>query len=364
MAPQLVRSTIREMAGYTPGEQPSLGERVVKLNTNENPFPPSDRVLQAIRNIEGETLRRYPHPSADVFRHAAARLHGVSADMILCGNGSDDILTIVTRTAMAAGGRVAYCDPTYSLYAVLARLQDAAGIGVPWEDDWSLPIDALLATKADAIYLANPNAPSGTFVSPLRVAELARKFPGLLLVDEAYADFADDNCVALIKEHPNVVVSRTLSKAYSLAGLRFGYAIAQPRLIAEMMKVKDSYNCDAISILAATAAIEDQAYAKAGWDRIRSERQRVSAALTELGLDVIPSHANFVLAAAADGRGRELYLGLKQQGILVRHFDLPGLADKVRITIGQSHENNALLAGVKALLLADKGDKEKPEKAA
>lgn len=364
MAPQFVRPTVRDMAGYVPGEQPALGERVVKLNTNENPFPPSDRVLQAIRNIEGESLRRYPHPAADDFRHAAARLHGVDADMILCGNGSDDILTIVTRTAMAAGGRVAFCDPTYSLYAVLARLQDAVGVAVPWDADWTLPIDALLATKADAIYLANPNAPSGTFVSPLRVAELARRFGGLLLVDEAYADFADDNCVALVREHPNVVVSRTLSKSYSLAGLRFGYAIAQSQVIGEMMKVKDSYNCDAISILAATAAIEDQAYAKAGWERIRSERQRVSAALTELGLEVIPSHANFVLVAAADGRGRDLYLGLKQQGILVRYFDLPGLTDKVRITIGQSHENNALLAGVKKLLSVDKSGKEKPEKAA
>ena len=360
------------MEGYTPGEQPGAGDRVVKLNTNENPFPPSDRVMAAIRNVEAEALRRYPNPTADAFRCAAAKLHaaaGVSVDMILAGNGSDDVLTIATRTAVGPGGRLAHPDPTYSLYPVLARLQDAHSVAVPWDAEWQLPIDALLATKADAIYLANPNAPSGTFVSPMKVAELARKFPGLLLVDEAYADFADDDCVALVKEHPNVVVSRTLSKAYSLAGLRFGYAIAQPQVIAEMMKVKDSYNCDAIAVAAATAAVEDQAYARAGWERVRSERQRLSAALTELGLDVIPSHANFLLVACPDGRGREMYLGLKQQGILVRYFDKPGLTDKVRITVGQSQENNALLAGIQAMLSGDKSDKgerakkaEKPEK--
>lgn len=193
MAPSFIRATVREMAGYTPGEQPGLGQRVVKLNTNENPFPPSDRVMQAVRNVEAEALRRYPNPTADSFRQAAAKLHGVSPDMILCGNGSDDILTIATRAALSPNGRLAFPEPTYSLYPVLAKLQEGQIAPVPWERDWSLPIDALLATKADAIYLANPNAPSGTFVSPLRVSELAKRFPGLLLVDEAYADFADDN---------------------------------------------------------------------------------------------------------------------------------------------------------------------------
>src|SRR4051812_48200314 len=367
MAPQFVRATVRDVAGYTPGEQPGAGERVVKLNTNENPFPPGERVIAAVRNVEPEALRRYPNPTADAFRAAAAKLHGVEPEMILCGNGSDDILTIATRTAIPPGGRLAHPDPTYSLYPVLARLQDAGAVAVPWDEDWQLPIDALVATKADAIYLANPNAPSGTFVSPLKVAELARRFPGLLLVDEAYADFGDDNCIALVKEFENVVVSRTLSKAYSLAGLRFGYAVAQPQVIDEMMKVKDSYNCDAISVLAATAAIEDQAYARARWDEVKKERHRLTKELEQLGLDVIPSQANFLLVTAPEGKGRDLYMGLKQQGILARFFDKPGLSDKVRITVGQSHENNALLAGIKALLTADKHDRpskaDKPEKA-
>jgi histidinol-phosphate aminotransferase len=342
------------MEGYTPGEQPGAGERVVKLNTNENPFPPSPKVMQAIREMEPENLRRYPNPTADKFRESAAKVLGVEKEMIIAGNGSDDILTIATRTFIPPDGKLAFPDPTYSLYPILARLEEAKSIGVAWEKDWSLPVDALADTKADAIYLANPNAPSGTFVPPERVAELAKKFSGLLLVDEAYVDFADGNCLELVKDFANVVISRTFSKAYSLAGLRFGYAVAQPQVIAEMMKVKDSYNCDAISIVAATAAIEDQEYAANTCQYVRSERARVSDELTALGWSVIPSSANFIFAVAPRGRAREAYLGLKQQGILVRFFDKPGLNDKLRITIGTSQENNALLGGIKALSLAEK----------
>ena len=279
MAPSFVRATVRNMSGYTPGEQPAADERVVKLNTNENPFPPSDRVLQAIQKIDRETLRRYPNPTADSFRAAAARVHGVTPDMIIAGNGSDDILTIAMRTFVAPGGKLAAPDPTYSLYPVLTQLQDAQYVSVPWADNWSLPINALLASKADAIFLANPNAPSGTFVSPTKLAELARQFPGLLLIDEAYADFAEDNCLALVRDHPNVVISRTLSKAYCLAGLRFGYAVAQPQVIHEMIKAKDSYNCDAIAIVAAAAAMADQAYYKEKWVLLKNERERVTVEL-------------------------------------------------------------------------------------
>ena len=354
MAPSFVRQTVRQMDGYTPGEQPAFGERVVKLNTNENPFKPSDKVIQAIREVEPEMLRRYPNPNADGFRTAAAKVLGVSANMIIAGNGSDDILTIATRTFLNHGDTLAVPDPTYSLYPVLAHLQDAKLAAVPWDKDYALPIDGLLATKAKAIYLANPNAPTGTMVSPMKVAELAKAFHGLVLVDEAYVDFADDNCLGLVKDYPNVVISRTFSKGYSLAGLRFGYAVAQPQVIAEMMKVKDSYNCDAISVVAATAAILDQEHARNSWSHVRAERQRVSAELVQLGWTVLPSHANFILAICPDGRGHEAYLGLKAQGILVRYFDKPTLTDKIRITIGTSQENNALIGGIKALTAAEK----------
>jgi histidinol-phosphate aminotransferase len=354
MAPSFVRPAVRDMHGYTPGEQPGVGERVVKLNTNENPFPPSPMVLRAIKEVEPEMLRRYPNPTADHFRNAAAKVLGVTPDMLMAGNGSDDILTIATRTALSPGDTLAYPDPTYSLYPVLARLQDAKVAEIPWDRNYSLPIEGLIAAKPQAIYVANPNAPTGTFVSPLRIAELAKSFKGLVLVDEAYVDFADDSCLSLVKQHENLVISRTFSKAYSLAGLRFGYAIAQPHVIREMMKVKDSYNVDAIATCAAAAAIEDQDYAREKWEQIKNERERVSSELTQLGWDVLPSKANFVLAAAPDGRGRDAYLGLKAQGILVRYFDRPGLTDKIRITIGQSQENNALLGGIRSISATEK----------
>lgn len=354
MAPRFVRPNVRQMHGYTPGEQPGLGERVVKLNTNENPFPPSPRVMRALQNVEPEMLRRYPDPTADLFRAAAAKLLDVSPDMILAGNGSDDVLTIATRTFVPPGGTLAFPDPTYSLYPVLASLEGARAVGVPWDRDYGLPIDALVQTNADAIYLANPNAPTGTFVSPMKVEELARKFPNLILIDEAYVDFADDNCVPLVRECENVIITRTLSKAYALAGLRFGYAVAQPHVIGEMMKVKDSYNTDAISIVLATAALEDQEYARGMWEKLRSERQRLSTELTRMGWPVLPSQANFILVTCPNARGRQAYLGLKQQGILVRYFDKPGLSDKIRVTVGTMQENNALLTGIKALTVAEK----------
>ncbi len=349
MAPQFVRANIRGMAGYTPGEQPSIGERVVKLNTNENPFPPSEKVMQAIAQIESEQLRRYPNPTADVFRIAAAKVLGVDKDMIMAGNGSDDILSIAVRTFLGAGDLLAYPDPTYSLYPVLADLAEVAYTTVPWDKDYALPIDALLGTNAKAIFLANPNAPTGTFIPPAKLRDLAKKFTGLLLIDEAYVDFADDNCLPLVKENANVVICRTLSKAYSLAGMRFGFAIAQRPVITEMMKVKDSYNCDAVSTCAAAAAITDQEYAKDKWEYVRKERARLTKELNSMGWKVIPSQANFVLVNVPDNNGKAAYLGLKEQGILVRYFDRPGLTDKIRITVGTADENNALLAGIKSL---------------
>src|SRR3982751_1302437 len=209
MAPKFVRSTVRQMEGYTPGEQPAAGERVVKLNTNENPYPPSPKVMQAIAQIEPEQLRRYPNASAAAFREAAASVLEVKPDMILAGNGSDDVLAVAMLTFLSPGDTLAYPHPTYSLYPVLAELEEVKTAQVPWERDWSLPIDGLLAAKARAIFLANPNAPSGTFVSPQRIEELCKRFNGLLLIDEAYVDFADDNCLPLVREYENVVIARS-----------------------------------------------------------------------------------------------------------------------------------------------------------
>jgi histidinol-phosphate aminotransferase len=341
------------MAGYTPGEQPTPGERVVKLNTNENPFPPSPRVIDAIRRITPDALRRYPSPMADQFRAVASRVHGVSPESILAGNGSDDILQIALRTYCGPGDLLVCPDPTYSLYPVLAALADVRLVPVPWEPGWRLPTEALLRERARAMFLANPNSPSGTSVATAEIEALATRTDALVLVDEAYADFADDNCLSLVGRRPNILVTRTFSKGYGLAGLRFGYAIGDPDVIAQMAKVKDSYNCDAIAIVAACAALEDVGYTRANWQAIRAERERLSAELERRRFAIIPSQGNFLLATTPGGaHAGWLYAALKSRGVLVRFFDKPALHDKLRISIGAPDENDALLAALDSALAA------------
>lgn len=339
------------MSGYTPGEQPKPGERIIKLNTNENPYPPSPRVLEAIRGVDPHSLRRYPQPMADDFRAAAARVHGVQRESVLAGNGSDDILQIALRTYCAAGDVLASPHPTYSLYPVLSELADVKFMTVPWGPNWSLPVDELLSLNARAIFFANPNAPSGTRVDSSVVSTLASGTDALVLVDEAYVDFADANCLDLLARHDNVLITRTLSKGYGLAGLRFGYAIGHPSIIQQMTKVKDSYNCDAIAIAAASAALEDQAYARECWALVRQERDRLTHDLTSRGFIVLPSQGNFLLTTVPEpGDAVRIYQALKTRGLLVRFFDSPGLRDKLRITVGTADENDALLAGLDAIL--------------
>lgn len=339
------------MSGYVPGEQPKPGERVIKLNTNENPYPPSPKVLDAIRSVSPDALRRYPSPMADDFRRVAGRVHGVSPESILAGNGSDDILQIALRTYCASGETLASPDPTYSLYPVLAALSDVTFATVPWEANWTLPVTALLATNPRAIFFANPNAPSGTVVPRRDVAALARGTDALVLVDEAYVDFAEESCLALIADHDNVLVTRTLSKGYGLAGLRFGYAIAHPSIIEQLAKVKDSYNCDVVAIAAATASLADQEYARERWALVIAERARLTVELDRRGFAVIPSHANFVLATSPEGVGaRAVYEALKARGVLIRYFATPALSDKIRITVGTAAEHDMLLAALDEVL--------------
>jgi len=288
---------------------------------------------------------------ADEFRAVAARVHGVSPDNVLAGNGSDDILQIALRTYCGPGDVLACPDPTYSLYPVLAELADVRLIPVPWLPGWRLPIDALLNERGRAIFFANPNSPSGTSVTVPEIETLASQTEALVLVDEAYADFADDNCLSLVARRPNVLVTRTFSKGYSLAGLRFGYAIGDPHVIGQMAKVKDSYNCDAIGIAAACAALDDQAYARANWQTVRAERQRLSVELERRRFAVIPSQANFLLVTTPDGgQAGWLYAALKARGVLVRFFDKPTLDNRLRISVGAPEENEALLAALDAAL--------------
>lgn len=342
----LPRERVARSSGYTPGEQPRAHQKIIKLNTNENPYPPSPRVAEAIATFPCEVLRRYPSPMADRFRETAAALYGLSPAQVLAGNGSDDILNIIIRAYLDPGDVLAYPDPSYSLYPVLADIHGVRVAPVAWEDGWTLPSEGLLRSGARVVFITNPNAPSGTVV-PLRTLEsFARAFSGLVLLDEAYVEFAEESGLPLLASCPNVVLSRTLSKSYSLAGLRFGYALGAAEVMAELAKVKDSYNVDALSIAAATAALSDQEYAQGTWAGVKAERSRLVAELTARGFDVIPSQTNFVFARPPRGDGGSLYAHLKQQGILVRHFDKPGLSDRIRISVGTPEENTALLAAL------------------
>jgi histidinol-phosphate aminotransferase len=339
-----LRGNIRQMAGYTPGEQPREGA-VIKLNTNENPYPPSPRVFEAIRAaLTGDRLRKYPDPLGTEFRRTAGRVLDVDPDGILIGNGSDDILTVLTRAFVPDGGLVVSPSPSYLLYRTLAELQGAQFQTVPFNADWSLPTPWPVR-GADITYLANPNSPSGTAVGNTQIEILRAECEGPLVVDEAYADFASTNSLGLARTREpgrQVIVSRTLSKSYSLAGIRFGFAVADPALVRELVKVKDSYNCDVLSLVAATAALDDQEYFRATRARILATRARLSEALVKMGFAVTRSEANF-LWCRRDRPVKPVYETLKQRGILVRYMVYAGYGDGLRITVGSDTEIDRLL---------------------
>ncbi len=339
-----VRPNIQQMTGYVPGEQPQ-GTKVVKLNTNENPYPASPRVIAAIKAAADGPLERYPDAVGTAFRVTAGEVLGVDPDWILCGNGSDDILTMVTRTFAGEGDVVRFASPSYVLYKTLAEIQGAACDVVRYERDWTLgfhfaqPLDRLKLA-----YLANPNSPSGTMLAPGEVAAIADALPCPLLVDEAYVDFADSHCLDLVRSNERILVSRTLSKSYALAGLRFGYMVAQPPVIEQLRKVKDSYNCDALSIAGATAAIADQSWLADNVAKIRATRERLAAAMQDLGFAVTDSQANFVWATHPTAPHQPIYDWLKQGGVLVRYMAYPDWGDGLRISVGTDSQIDAFLS--------------------
>ena len=338
------RPALDRLAAYVPGEQPPDDADVVKLNTNENPYPPSPRALAALDAVDGEALRRYPQPFADAFRQSAAAVLGIEPDWILAGNGSDDLLTMLFRAATGAGRAVAYPAPTYVLYRTLAAIQGAPVLEVPFDEDYTLPVDALADAGAALTLVANPNSPSGTAAPMDQLATLADRTTGVLGIDEAYVAFAGASALDLVRRHGHVIVLRTLSKSHGLAGLRLGFGIAHPDLLSGLAKVKDSYNVDAVAAAVGAAAIRDVAHTRRTVERIRATRARLTEALAARGFRVWPSEANFVLARPADGNARRLYEGLKQRGVLVRYFAEPGLSDKLRITVGTGEQTTRLLS--------------------
>jgi histidinol-phosphate aminotransferase len=347
------RDNIRRMAGYQWGEQPDDAD-TIKLNTNENPYPPSPRVHDALTRLDASILRVYPRPTADPLRDRLAALHGVTRDHLIVTHGGDEALRLAMTTFVDPGATFAMAEPSYSLYPVLAAVQDARTFRLPLTGDWHLPTDAaarLEAEQARLTCVVNPHAPSGVLLPASAIEALARELTGVLLVDEAYVDFVDPSrghdLAALTHRIPNLLLLRTFSKGYSLAGLRLGYLIGDPALISPMLtKTRDSYNVDAISQALGAAAVDDRAYAESTWQRVRAARAALRSGLNQLGIGTEPSETNFLLARVpANGRrpARALYEYLKQRGILVRYFATARLDDCLRITVGTEAQNQRLI---------------------
>jgi histidinol-phosphate aminotransferase len=346
LALSYVRGCVRETPGYVPGLQPKPGQRLVKLNTNENPYPPSPKVIEAVKHAVDDTLRLYPSPRGDALREEAARLYGLSPAHVLCGNGSDEILAIVMRTFVSEGDTISYFRPSYSLYPVLASFARARIEVVPLpRDAFARGVDGLPvpSPKAKVFFLSTPNSPYGFFFPTEWIRRLLASFPGIVVADEAYADFAPESSLPLLSQNPRLIVARTLSKMFSLAGMRIGFAFAHEKLVEQMMKVKDSYNVSRLALEAGCAALADRAYLAETRDKIMATRTAFSARLTALGFSVVPSDANFVFTVPPAGiTSRALYERLLSRGYLVRYFETEGISDGLRISIGTEADMDAL----------------------
>ena len=358
------RDNIRRLVAYTPGEQPLPGQQsLVKLNTNENPYPPAKEILQAIHHVEAESLRCYPPPTAALLRKAVAGAHGVSADQVIITNGGDELLRLAVTVFClprredppdSTIGGVGVAEPSYSLYPVLTGIHDTPMVRLPLKEGYELPDDfaqRLNEAGCRLALLVNPHAPSGRLEPFETLERVAQQFKGVLLIDEAYVDFAAQDAISLLSPQnglDNVLLLRTLSKGYSLAGLRIGYGLGHPGLIAALDKARDSYNVDVIAQSAAIAALKHRDQAEKSWRAVIQERDRLSRELVGRGWRVFPSQTNFLLVMP-DRDACSVYESLKAKGVLVRYFDQDALRDKLRITVGTPQETDALLAGIDRL---------------
>lgn len=346
-----LRPNIASMAGYVPGFQPPDIASWIKLNTNENPYPPSPKVREAILaelGDDGASLRTYPCASSRALREAAAGLYGFDPSWIILANGSDEVINNLIRACAGQGQEVGYVHPSYSYYATLAEIQGAIVCTYGLNDEYR--IEAFPEYYHGRIFfLTTPNSPLG-FAFPLEyVEELATSCGGILVVDEAYADFADSNALDLVRKYENVVVTRTLSKSYSLAGMRLGLAIARPEIIAALDKIRDHYNLDRLAQAACVAALKDQDYFQDCCRRIRETREWFAAEMRSIGYEVLPSQANFVFASPPDRNGKRVYDGLYARKILVRHLPDPLLIHGLRISIGTRHEMEHVIRAIREI---------------
>ena len=372
----LIRPLVRELQPYVYGEQPKI-KGLIKLNTNESPYPPSPKVLAAVRAAVDGRLRLYPNPTAQALREKLAKLHGCHADNIIVGNGSDELLALATRCFVEPNveqasslfkkentGRrpvprhiVQYFTPSYSLYPVLADIHGAARNAVPLKSDFSLPGMAELKRgriwnfRAALSFVTTPNAPSGRGYSTRELDALCKAQHGVVVLDEAYVDFAGENALKLALKYPHVLVARTFSKAYSLCFQRVGYFVGHRDLIAALHKIRDSYNVNGLGQIAAEATLDDLPYYRANFKKIITTREWLSRELTKLGFRVLPSRTNFILVRPARFSAQAWLQSLRVQKALVRWFDRPEVKNYLRITIGTAAEAEALVNVVSKILV-------------
>ena len=335
----LITESVRRLEAYTPGEQPKA-KNVVKLNTNENPYPPSPKCAAVLKNFDLDRLRRYPDPVFTELRAELAKLNGCKPENIFVGNGSDEVLSVAAKTFVEDDEAIGSLDPSYSLYKTLADIRN-----VPWVGVEVSGIRKFDDPKVALFLWTNPNAPTGVFAPKKQIAAFAKKFKGVVIVDEAYADFAKENCMdmAVKRGNANLMVMRTFSKSYSLAGLRVGYCVGPVELIDAMYKVKDSYNIDALAQAVALAAVKDQRWMLKNTAKVVKTRTWFAAELEKRGWDVLPSEANFVFAKPPAGNAAEIFTALKKRNVFVRYFSAPKTAERIRITIGTDAQMKTLL---------------------
>jgi histidinol-phosphate aminotransferase len=365
----LIRPLVRRLHAYVPGEQPKI-KGLIKLNTNENPYPPSPRVLAAVRAAVDGRLRLYPNPTAQALREKLAKLHGCRPENIIVGNGSDEVLALAVRcfveprpdskskikNSKPAKAMVQYFTPSYSLYPVLADIHGASKNAVALKSDFGLPGVAELKRgrrwnfQAALTFVTTPNAPGGRGYATAELEKLCRAQRGVVVLDEAYVDFANENALKLALKFPHVLVARTFSKAYSLCFQRVGYFVGGAELIAALDKIRDSYNVNGLGQIAAAATLDDLKFYRANFKKIIATREWLGRELARLGFRVLPSQTNFILAQPPLFPAKDWLQKLRAQKILVRWFSAPEVKDYLRITIGTPAEAAALVQAVRGIL--------------
>ncbi len=348
MSKSVIRRALQGFQAYTPGEQPPDGEGWVKLNTNESPLPPSPKVIEAIKATATDSLRLYPSPTAQPAREAIARKFGLEAFQVAVGNGGDELIEMCFRAFAGAGDRVAFLAPTYPLLEPLCRIHEAVPSTHPTEEFAELP-PSLGPDPAPLKFIVNPNSPTGALFATSDVEAAVAASSGVVVIDEAYVDFAPHSCLPLLKRHENVLLLRTFSKSYGLAGLRIGFALGPREVIESLDAVKDSYNVDRLAIAAAVAAIQDEEHHRGLVGEVVRNRGELGRALEALAFEVAPSAANFVFVRPPRPAA-EVVAGLRERKILVRHYDREPISGWVRITIGTREQHEALLAALKEIL--------------